>query len=98
MSELITMSSSMQIELPPVKEKAVRVKRKTDPALAAAARELRDRWLEAVNGQSGSPTDAPAIGHTGGKYEVSRRLAVGADAASQPSLMPGASRQMLPAA
>ncbi|HEY7090075.1 MAG TPA: hypothetical protein VH518_18400, partial [Tepidisphaeraceae bacterium] len=37
--------------------------KKNDPVLAAAARELRDRWLEQVN-------NAPLISH--GKYEVCR--------------------------
>lgn len=38
---------------------------KNDPKLVAAARELRDRWLEQVNA-------APLVGH--GKYEVSRAI------------------------
>jgi len=48
------------------KEKPVRVKRKADPRLASAARELRDRWLEQVN------ASAPAL--PSGKYDVSRAL------------------------
>ena len=43
------------------KEKKVAVK--NDPRLVAAARELKDRWLEQIN-------STPLIGH--GKYEVSR--------------------------
>jgi hypothetical protein len=47
------------------KEKAPRAKRKCDPRLAAAARELRDRWLEQVNA-------TPLIDCA--KYEVTRKL------------------------
>ncbi|MEO6437084.1 MAG: hypothetical protein ABIP55_15175 [Tepidisphaeraceae bacterium] len=48
------------------KEKAPRVKPKNDPRLVAAARELRDRWLERVNA-------TPLLAT--GKYEVGRALA-----------------------
>jgi hypothetical protein len=57
---------------PPVVEKKVekvkepRKKRKNDPKLVSAARELRDRWLEKVNG--GYVLEAR------GKYDVSRQL------------------------
>ena len=46
-----------------------RKKQKNDPKLVAAARELRDRWLERVN-------DDPAMlqGGSQGKYEVSRLI------------------------
>ena len=44
-----------------------RAKARNDPALVAAARELRDRWLEPVNA---GPMALPS-----GKYEVSRQLA-----------------------
>ena len=48
------------------KDRVPRVKAKNDPRLVAAARELRDRWLERVNaGQDALP---------GGKYDVSRAL------------------------
>ncbi|MFT3785027.1 MAG: GNAT family N-acetyltransferase [Tepidisphaeraceae bacterium] len=53
-----------------VKEKPKREprqKQKNDPKLVAAARELRDRWLERMNG-------APPT-MTAGKYDVSRALA-----------------------
>src|SRR5688500_615079 len=53
---------------PPAKEKPKRVARpkvKNDPKLVAAARELRDRYLEHVNAATGLP------GPTG-KYHVSR--------------------------
>ena len=46
--------------------KPKRAKRKNDPKLVAAARELRDRWLEQVNA-------SPLAG--GGKYNVSRQVA-----------------------
>jgi hypothetical protein len=47
-----------------VKEKAEpKPKVKTDPALVAKARELRDRWLEQLNQQ-------PLLGN--GKYDVAR--------------------------
>ncbi len=48
-------------------EKPVKMKapKKNDPALAAKARELRDRWLEQVNA-------TPLLSH--GKYDVSRPL------------------------
>ncbi len=51
-------------------EKPIKVKapKKNDPALAAKARELRDRWLEQVNATGG----APLLGQ--GKYDVSRPL------------------------
>ncbi len=45
--------------------KAERVKRVCDPRLVSAARELRDRWLEQVNG-------TPLIRQ--GKYEISRQI------------------------
>jgi hypothetical protein len=52
------------------KEKPPREKRKAvknDPRLVAAARELRDRWLEKVN-------ENPLILGSNGKYEVSRAI------------------------
>jgi len=50
-----------------VKEKKQpRKKVKNDPKLVAAARELRDRWLEQVN--------ARELVSSGGKYEVSRQI------------------------
>jgi len=51
------------------KPKAERVKRVCDPRLVAAARELRDRWLEEVNGGRFLPVVC-------GKYDVSRQLEV----------------------
>jgi hypothetical protein len=44
-----------------------RKKQKNDPKLVAAARELRDRWLEKVN-------EDPSILLSTGKYEVTRQL------------------------
>jgi hypothetical protein len=43
---------------------------KNDPKLVAAARELRDRWLERVNAPGGA-TSLPSSG----KYEVTKALA-----------------------
>ena len=80
--------------LPPsVVEKVKREKApkaKADPKLIAAARELRDRWLEQVNAE---PSEARA-----GKYEVSR--AIGPDVTIEvnaPRLEGGPTR-LLPAA
>jgi hypothetical protein len=55
---------------PPAQEKPKRAhkpKAKNDPKLVAAARELRDRWLERVNAD-------PSGLESGGKYDVSRAL------------------------
>jgi hypothetical protein len=46
-----------------VKVKVERVKGVCDPWLAAAARELRDRWLEKVNAE-------PELIEVAGKYEM----------------------------
>jgi hypothetical protein len=54
----------------PMLEKSKREKkpkRKNDPKLVAAARELRDRWLERVN-------DEPSMLLANGKYEIAREL------------------------
>jgi hypothetical protein len=48
-----------------VKPKEKKAKQRNDPRLVAAARELKDRWLEQVNGGMYLP-----MGN--GKYEVSR--------------------------
>jgi hypothetical protein len=45
-----------------------RPKAKNDPRLVAAARELRDRWMEQVNAD-------PSVLLTCGKYDASRELA-----------------------
>src|SRR5688572_21989253 len=47
-----------------------RPKAKNDPRLVAAARELRDRWMEEINSGRYLPV-------CNGKYDVSRALAVG---------------------
>ena len=47
---------------------------KNDPKLVAAARELRDRWLEEVN----SPGGRFALGGLDGKYDVTRTVGRGA--------------------
>jgi hypothetical protein len=67
-----------------VKEKPPREKKpkaKNDPRLVTAARELRDRWLEQVNGGA-HPLEAR------GRYDVAR-LAAGPSGASVP-LLPAA--------
>ena len=48
-------------------KRAPKPKAKNDPKFVAAARELRDRWLEEVNAERYLP-------EASGKYEVSRRL------------------------
>jgi hypothetical protein len=54
--------------VPEVKAKEVhKVKRKNDPKRVAAARELRDRWMERVNAD-------PSLLLPHDKYEVSREL------------------------
>ena len=54
---------------------------KNDPRLVAAARELRDRWLERVNAEpSGVLTEA--------KYDVSRRIER-REAEQEPRLLAG---------
>jgi hypothetical protein len=50
-----------------VRESKAKVKVKCDPRLVAAARELRDRWLEKMNAE-------PELIEGGGKYEVNRRI------------------------
>lgn len=52
----------------PKPEKKPKVK--NDPKYVAAARELRDRWLEKVN-------ENPLTLESGGKYEVGRALPEG---------------------
>ena len=64
----------------PEREKRQRVK--NDPKYIAAARELRDRWLEEVN----SGRLLPA---RGGKYEVSRQPTAAAKAITTEKLEPG---------
>ena len=49
------------------KLKAEKIKRVCDPRLVAAARELRDRWLEEVNA-------GRYVIEAGGKYEVGRLM------------------------
>jgi len=61
------------------KEKTPRVKTKNDPRLVAAARELRDRWLEEVNAGRYLPAAE-------GKYEVSRQRGLDAMAISMPEM------------
>jgi hypothetical protein len=57
--------------VPPKPERArvPKTKVKADPKLVAAARELRDRWLERVNEGRGGGGLLPS-----GKYDVARAL------------------------
>jgi hypothetical protein len=65
-----------------------RVRAKNDPKLIAAARELRDRWLEQVNADGAGRIEARQ-----GKYDVSRQLQP--PASDAPQAMP---RKILSAA
>jgi hypothetical protein len=49
------------------RERRPRVKSKNDPRYVAAARELRDRWLEKVN-------EEPGLIESSGKYHVARQI------------------------
>ncbi len=63
-----------------VKAKPQRVKQQCDPRLVAAARELRDRWLEQVNA-------VPLLDE--GKYDVTRKLSEnGAHATDRGTALP----------
>jgi len=76
------------VEKPPRQKK---VMARNDPKLVAAARELRDRWLEEVNAGRRLPA-------SGGKYDVSRSPAAAAVGMRGPILLPGpAGRPALPA-
>ena len=61
------------VDAPAVAPRRAKKTTKNDPRLVVAARELRDRWLEQVNGNG--PAATPLIGCE--KYAVSR--AIGAD-------------------
>ena len=60
-----------------------KAKVKNDPRLVAAARELRDRWLEQVN-RNGLSLEAR------GKYELSQQIQRRQDAAENLPLLPAA--------
>jgi hypothetical protein len=70
-----------KVEEKPKPAKAKREKRKADPKLIAAARELRDRWLEHVNSGAMLIEDA-------GKYDVARAVA-GPSGVTEALLLPG---------
>jgi hypothetical protein len=76
------------------KRKAV----KNDPKLVAAARELRDRWLEHVNGDGAAKLTANPFDCAQGrqKYDVSRPIPMSAPSTSH-VLFP-AERKALPIA
>jgi GNAT superfamily N-acetyltransferase len=63
-----------------------RVKQKNDPKHVAAARELRDRWLEEVN-------SGRFLAANGGKYDVGRALS---DGASTTTTMPTSKPALIP--
>jgi hypothetical protein len=79
-------------------EKKAKTAMKNDPRLIAAARELRDRWMEQVAAQPGLILPAPGSA----KYEVSRAMGTGGDATSVEALPVGAGGgepvRLLPAA
>ena len=56
---------------------------KNDPMLIAAARELRDRWLEQVN-REGLPLEVR------GKYDVAREIQGTQERAKPATLLPAA--------
>ena len=64
---------------PTQSEEGKRSKPKNDPKHVAAARELRDRWLERVNAD-------PSLLASGGKYDVSKALAAPAAQVAVPLL------------
>lgn len=86
-------------EKPTPRKRATRVRQKNDPKFIAAARELRDRYLEEVNTVGGRLLPA-----ANGKYDVSRQLAppsapsVVARAAMKVERLPGAGANLLEAA
>jgi hypothetical protein len=65
----------------PKPKRQPRPKVKNDPRLVAAARELRDRWLERVNADTSA-----VLGEA--KYDVSRRIE-GREAEPEPRLLAG---------
>jgi hypothetical protein len=82
----VATTAVVEVENPKKEPKAKQV---NDPAMVAAARELRDRWLEQVSA-------TPLIGC--GKYEVSRVIG---EAAAVEGIDDGMSiepRKLLPAA
>jgi GNAT superfamily N-acetyltransferase len=67
---------------PPKPKRIAKPRAKNDPKLIAAARELRDRWLEQVNND-------PSLLLSRGKYEVSKPLAL-ASSEFKPTALLGA--------
>jgi GNAT superfamily N-acetyltransferase len=64
-------AETVVVNAKPKRERKSGAKAKNDPKLLAAARELRDRWLEQVN----APGGASVLVEAGrGKYDVSRAL------------------------
>ena len=68
-----------------------KVREKNDPRLVAAARELRDRWLEKIE-------EEPWLLESAGKYDVRRSLPDRADDAASVKLLSPAPQRQLPAA
>ena len=77
-----------ELEPKPKREPKPKVKVKNDPRLVAAARELRDRWLERVNAD-------PSALSSRGKYDVARAIA---DERENADALPAATVRLLPAA
>lgn len=72
------------------KTKKPKVALKNDPKLVAAARELRDRWLEQATAQPGLIESGAAVS---GKYEVSKVLTTSKSAIVRPTIQPLAPNQ-----
>ena len=68
-----------------------RPKRKADPRIIAAARELRDRWLEKVE-------EDPSLILPAGKYDLARELPEPADRRHAVPRLSGSEVKALPAA
>src|SRR5205085_4109389 len=67
------------VKVKPKRQKKEKIK--NDPKFVAAARELRDRWLERVNADPA----ALGLGESSGKYDISRdRVLVSIPAPGQP--------------
>ena len=76
-----TLADAVTIRVGEKPKREKKPKAKHDPMLVAAARELRDRWLERVNAD-------PWMLVSSAKYDVAR---------SVPAIAPGAATPLLPA-
>ena len=80
--------SALKHPLPEQSQRERKKKVKNDPRLVAAARELRDRWLERVHAD-------PSVLTSSGKYDVSRALTERSAASKNLAALP--TRPALPA-